>query len=370
MGAAVATGLVWHERYMWHDTRHAGGPLPAGGWIEPHVHSENPDTKRRIRNLLDASGLLEQLTHIEPRDATIDEVCRFHTRSYLDTIQALSDDNGGDAGGLTVFGPGSFEIALRSAGGTIAAVDAVLDGTVDNCYALVRPPGHHAIADSGMGFCLLGNVAIAVHHAREARDLARVAVVDWDVHHGNGTQAAFYDDPTVLTISLHQDNCFPPGTGSIDETGSGPGEGFNINLPLPPGSGDGAYQAAFERVVEPALRSFGPDLIVVASGFDASGMDPLGRQLLHSGSYRELTRRMLEVAGECCGGRLVMSHEGGYSPSVVPFCGLAVLEQMSGIRTAVDDPYFALIAGNGGQELQPHQAAVIDQAASLVARTA
>jgi acetoin utilization deacetylase AcuC-like enzyme len=277
-----------------------------------------------------------RLVHIEPRDATVDEVCQFHSRAYVDNVKALSDANGGDAGGLTPFGPGSFEIALRSAGGTIAAIDAVLDGTVDNCYALVRPPGHHAVADSGMGFCIFGNVAIGVHHARMARGLDRVAVIDWDVHHGNGTQAAFYEDPSVLTISLHQDNCFPPGSGQIGDTGSGPGDGYNINIPLPPGAGHGAYLAAFERVVLPAVRAFRPDLIVIASGFDASGMDPLGRQLLYSDSYRELTRLVMDVAGECCDGRLVMSHEGGYSPSVVPFCGLAVLEQMSGIRTAVE----------------------------------
>ena len=179
----------------------------------------------------------EQLIDVEPREATIDEVCRFHSRAYVDKIQALSDDNGGDAGFLTAFGPGSFEIALRSAGGTIAAVDAVLDGAVDNCYALVRPPGHHAIADSGMGFCLFGNVAIAVHHARQARGLARVAVVDWDVHHGNGTQAAFYEDPSVLTISLHQDNCFPPGSGPISDTGSGAGDGLQHQHPAPAGLG-------------------------------------------------------------------------------------------------------------------------------------
>ena len=234
-------------------------------------------------------GAAQQLVHVEPRDATIDEVCRFHSRAYVDKIQALSDDNGGDAGFLTAFGPGSFEIALRSAGGAIAAIDAVLDGAVDNCYALVRPPGHHAIPGSGMGFCLLGNIAIAAHHARQARGLARVAVVDWDVHHGNGTQAAFYDDPSVLTISLHQDNCFPPGSGPISDTGRGRARATTSTSRSRPGRAT-ARTSSFERVVVPALRAFRPELIVIASGFDASGMDPLGRQLLHSESYRELTR--------------------------------------------------------------------------------
>jgi acetoin utilization deacetylase AcuC-like enzyme len=364
----MTTGLVWHERYMWHDTRHAAGPSPAGGWIEPDVHAENPLTKRRFKNLLDASGVTPQLHAIEPRMATVDEVCRFHERSYVDHIKALSDDNGGDAGGLTPFGPGSYEIALLSAGGVLAAVDAVLDGTVGNAYALVRPPGHHAIAGEGMGFCIFGNVAVAAHHLRGPRGVARVAIVDFDVHHGNGTQSAFYTDGDVLTISLHQDGCFPPGSGTVEENGEGAGAGANLNVPLPRGGGRGAYVAAFERVVVPALERFSPDFIIVASGLDASAMDPLGRMQMHSDGYRELTALLMGVADRHCDGRLVIAHEGGYSSAYVPFCGLAIVEQLSGIASGVEDPMIALLRLQGGDELAPHEDAAIAACEPLVER--
>jgi acetoin utilization deacetylase AcuC-like enzyme len=195
-----------------------------------------------------------------------------------------------------------------------------------------------------------------------------VATVDWDVHHGNGTQQAFYEDPTVLTISIHQDRLFPTRSGGIDETGSGAGEGRNINIPMPAGSGVGAYLAAFERVIVPALRKFKPDLIVVPSGFDAGGTDPLGRMMVHSGGYRQMTRLLMEVAADICGGRLVLSHEGGYSATNVPYCGLAVMEQLSGIGTDIQDPWLPIMEEWGGQDLQPHQEAAIDRAALALNR--
>src|SRR5262245_12921312 len=335
--------------------------------VEPDRHAENPDTKRRLRNLLEVSGLLSQLVPVAPRMASEDEVLRVHARAHLERVKKLSAENGGDAGVLVPFGPGSYEIALLSAGGVMAAVDAVLDGRVDNAYALVRPPGHHAEADQGMGFCIFGNVAIAVKHAREARGLSRVAVVDWDVHHGNGTESAFYRDPSVLTISLHQDNYFPAGRGKLEEGGEGPGEGYNLNLPLPPGSGHGAYEAAFARVVGPALRRFRPELIVVASGFDGGAMDPLGRMLATSATFRSMAGTLVALARELCGGRLVLAHEGGYSTAHVPFCGLAVLEELSGIATGVADPFLEFFSAMGGQELQPHQDAAIRAAEARLA---
>jgi len=367
----MATGLVWHERYMWHNTGRASGPFlsDASGWLEPDWrHSENSETKRRFRNLLDVSGLLDQLVRVDPRPATVEELCRYHTPEYVEEVRMLSAGAGGEGiDGSTVIGKGSYEVALLSAGGVMAAVDAVLDGAVDNAYALVRPPGHHALPDAGMGFCLFGNVALAALHAREARGLARVAIVDWDVHHGNGTQAAFYADPSVLTISLHQDNCFPPNSGTVEENGEGPGQGFNINVPLPPGSGDGAYVAAFERIVVPALEQFGPELVIVASGLDASAMDPLGRMMLSPDGYGRLTRIMLDAVARLCGGRLVLAHEGGYSAELVPFCGLAIMEALSGIETDVRDTILqAFPAGMGQQALQPHQEALIERVAALV----
>src|SRR4029453_2704177 len=225
-----------------------------------------PGDQATVRNLVEVAGLFDDLVALKPRMATVDEILRFHTPVYVESIRAMSDASGGNAGELTPFGPGSFEIALLAAGGTIAAVDAVLDGRVRNAYALVRPPGHHAEADRGRGFCIFGNVVVAFEHARATRGLGRLAVVDWDVHHGNGTQKAFYRDPGVLTISIHQDRWYPAESGAMDERGDGPGLGYNINIPLPPGSGHGAYLSACERVVVPALRRFRPELIVVASG--------------------------------------------------------------------------------------------------------
>jgi acetoin utilization deacetylase AcuC-like enzyme len=282
-------------------------------------------------------------------------------------IKALSAEMGGEAGEETPFGRGSYEIALLAAGGCLTAVDAVLDGKVDNAYALVRPPGHHAERDRGRGFCIFGNVALAAMHAREARGLSRVAIVDWDVHHGNGTEHAFYSDPTVLTISIHQDNNYPPGSGAIADAGSGAGAGYNINVPLPPGSGVGAYVAAFEHVVAPALRAFRPELILVASGLDASAMDPLASMMMTSDGYRKLTQIVLAAARDVCDGRVVACHEGGYSPAYVPYCGLAIMEEMAGIQSGLADPLLDLLAAFGGQEIQPHQEAVVREAAKLAA---
>ncbi len=364
----MKTGFLYHEIYMWHDTLAFGGILPMGMPIEPYRHFENSSTKRRLRNVLEVSGLLKQLVTVEARHATKEEICRFHTSDYYEKIKDANDLYGAEAGILTPMGRGSFDIATLAAGGAIVAADAVLSGRLDNVYALVRPPGHHALSDTGMGFCIFGNAVIAAKHLMEVRRVRRIAIVDWDVHHGNGTQAAFFDNPNVLTISVHQDRCFPPDSGYMSEIGEGAGEGFNMNIPLPPGSGIGAYEATYERVIVPALRAFRPEIIIVPSGFDAGGFDPLGRQIMTSGCYRSLTRMLMEVANDVCGGRLVMLHEGGYDAVTVPFYGLAVIEELSGIKTEVDDPFEPIVSALGGQELQPHQEAVIDQAAGLLTK--
>ena len=362
----MATGWNFHELYLWHETGNAAMFFQPNLTIEPGEHAENASTKRRFKNLMEVSGLTDQLTAIKSTPLDEDDLALFHTRDYIAKIKALSDDRGGDASYLTPFGHGSYEIACLSAGGTFAVMDAVLSGTIANGYALVRPPGHHAEKDQGYGFCLFGNVPLAIMKNRKTHGFDRVATVDWDVHHGNGTQAAFYADPSVLTISLHQDGLFPPDSGHLQDRGIDAGEGFNLNIPLPAGCGHDAYLAAFERVVIPALYRYKPDLIVVPSGFDASAADPLGRMMLHSESYRIMTRMLMQAADDLCGGRLVMSHEGGYSAAYVPYCGLAVLEQMSGIKTTIDDPFLPVFQDYAGQTLQQHQEAAIDKATALL----
>jgi len=359
------TGLVWHELLMWHDTHALAGFMQAGrGVIEPDEPSESAAGKRRIKNLLDVAGLTEQLHLIKPRPAREEELRRVHHADYITRLKAMSDADGGDAAlgdpvGVTPFGPGGYEIAALAAGGILEAVDAIVEGRVANAYALVRPPGHHAEAARGFGFCIFNHGALAARHAQLAHGLGRVAILDWDVHHGNGAQSIFWTDPSVLTISIHQDNCYPPQSGMIDDFGAGPGSGFNLNVPLPAGSGSGAYLAAMDRVILPRLRAFAPDMIIVASGLDAGAYDPQGRMMLGGSAFAAMTRRVMDVAEDCCGGRLLLTHEGGYHRPSVPFLGLATIETLSGLKGSVEDPFEPIIAGMSGQDLQPHQDAAI-----------
>ena len=365
---ARRTGFVAHEYYFWHHTGASAGPLPYGLVIQPDAHPESPATKRRLLGLLEVSGVLAKLERIEPMLATDEELRYFHTPEYIARVQELSDGVGGDAGELTPIGTGSMHIAKLSAGGGLAAADAIMAKRVRNAYALICLPGHHAEADRGRGFCVFANNVLVVHHLRRAHGVKRVAIVDWDVHHGNSQEGAFLSDPSVLTISLHQDNYYPPQSGSIDVIGEGAGRGANLNVPLPPGSGHGAYLDAWQRVVVPALRRFKPEFIIVSSGFDGSAMDPLGRNMATSDTYRSLTRTTVALAEELCGGRLLALHEGGYSTAYVPFCGLASIEELLGEPSGVADPYLPIFAGMGGQSLLPHQRAVIDAAAALAAK--
>jgi acetoin utilization deacetylase AcuC-like enzyme len=354
---------VWHERYAWHDARGLLDSLGREALFEPEPSLESGNTKRRLRNLLDASGLLGQLIAIAPRAARDEELAWVHGPAYIDRVRADSEQIGGDAGGFTPFGRWTYDIAALAVGGCLSAVDAVLDGTVDNAYALVRPPGHHAGPDGGCGYCVFSNVALAAMHLRRSHGLGRVAIVDWDVHHGNGTQAAFWTDPTVLTVSLHQEDLFPPGSGRIEEIGEGDGAGTNINVPLPAGSGRAAYLAAADRVVVPALSRFRPDFILVACGLDASMNDPLGRMNLTSECFALLTEKIKDAASSC-GGRLVLCQEGGYSSTYVPYCGLAIVERLAEVKTEVIDPWISDARRVRELPLRAHEAEAIEAVVS------
>ncbi|KAI9025549.1 histone deacetylase superfamily protein [Hyaloraphidium curvatum] len=368
-------GYLFSQRYLFHNTGMGAGIYPPDGiTVEGgEQHFENPATKRRFDSLMESVGLKDECTIIKPVMATDEDLLRVHEPEYIERIRKQSAHLGGDAespdkmGEGTPFGRGSFEIAKLAAGGTIASLDAIMEGKVRYAYALVRPPGHHAERDHGYGFCLFGNIPVALRRAfeRYPGKLNRVAVIDWDVHHGNGTEHAFYKESRVLTISMHQDGLFPPPpSGSAEHRGEGAGEGFNINIPLPPGSGHGIYTHAFDDIVVPAFKAFRPELIVVASGFDAGALDPLGRQMLYSDSYKHFVGRLKELSrgGLDTKPPILFSHEGGYSAVHVPFLGVATMEALLE-KSVVTDPWSAVLANWTGQKEYPWQKTIVEELA-------
>ncbi|TXR58032.1 class II histone deacetylase [Quadrisphaera setariae] len=362
----MRTGYVWEELYGWHDTGTHAAFVAPGGLVQPHRHVESAESKTRFAALVEVSGLGAKLDRIRAVPAAEDDVLAVHTAEHLERIRAGSAaPRGGDAGdGTSPFGPGGLEIALLAAGGAVQAASAVVTGRVTNAYALVRPPGHHARPETGMGFCVFANAAIAIQHVRRHHGVERVAVVDWDVHHGNGTEEVFAEDPDVLTISVHQDQLYPKGTGRLTDRGRGAGEGSAINVPLPAGTGNDGYLHAVEQVVLPALERHRPDLVVVASGFDPAALDPLGGMVVTTTGFRRMARAVLDAADRLCDGRVVMTHEGGYSPVYAPLCGVAVLEEMSGERTEVTDFLAEEYEDLPDQALRPHQAEAVAAAAA------
>ena len=365
----ITTAFFHDERCLWHTAGEHALTLPVGSWVQPPAsggHPESLESKRRLKALMEVSGLTRQLDNRTAEPATEEDLLRVHDQDYLARFKTLSDDRGGEVGLYAPFGKGSYEIAKLAAGLAKSAVEGVLKGEFRNAYSLSRPPGHHCLPDQAMGFCLLSNISITIEAALAAGQTERVAVIDWDVHHGNGTQMIFYDRAEVLTVSLHQENCFPPGSGTVDERGEGAGEGATVNVPLLPGGGHDAYMYAMRRIVEPSVMAFKPDLIVVASGFDANGIDPLARMLLHSGSYREMMRIVMAMADALCDGRIAVTHEGGYAETCVPFCGHALIEVMCGHNMGVEDPYLELFESQQPTErFAAFQRGLIDEMADL-----
>ena len=342
----MTTAFLWDERCFWHGGGNYAFTLPVGGLVQPLAGGlpENPETKRRLKNLLDVTGLIRDLAPASAPAATWDDLCRVHPQAFLQRFKEMSDAGGGELGLRTPFGRGGYEIAALSAGLAMAALTDVLTGRARNAYALSRPPGHHCLPEFPNGFCLLANIAIAIEAALADGLTERVAVIDWDVHHGNGTEAIFYDRPEVLTISLHQERNYPMDTGDAEDRGADAGFGTNMNIPLPPGTGHMGYLEAMERLVLPALDRFEPDAIIVACGFDAAAVDPLSRTLATADTFRQMTRMVMKAADDLCDGRLTLVHEGGYSEVYVPFCGHAVLEELSGSRITAPDPMAETLA--------------------------
>lgn len=343
----MSTGFYWDERCFWHSGGNYALTLPVGGLVQPLAAGgipESPETKRRLKNLMDVTGLSRDLVLSSADEASREDLLRIHPASYLDAFKEMSDAGGGEMGLRTPFGKGGYEIATLSAGLAKQALLDVMTGKVDNAYALSRPPGHHCLPDWPNGFCLLANIALAIEAAQAQGLAGRVAVLDWDVHHGNGTEHIYYDRGDVLTISIHQEKNYPLDTGDVSDRGKGAGAGLNMNIPLPPGAGHVAYLEAMDRIVLPALEDFAPDVIIVACGFDAGIFDPIARMLCTAETFGEMTARVKASAEHLCDGRLLMVHEGGYSEAYVPFCGHRVLEVMSGSSRIAEDPMAATVA--------------------------
>lgn len=299
-------GFVYDDEYLGHDT----GP----------GHPERAERLVAVVRHLKESGRWEKLAHIKPREASIDEVTAVHPERHVRMVErrCVAGETVLDDGDTHVC-PESFRVALLAAGATLRAVDCVISGEVKRAFCAVRPPGHHAGTERVMGFCLFNNIAVGARYAQKQKGVNRIAIVDWDVHHGNGTQEIFYSDPSVLYISLHQ---YPlwPGTGASGETGDGPGAGFTVNCPMKPGSGDAEYMEAFRSRIIPALNDFQPELLMLSAGFDAHRMDPLANINLDDKSFKTMTLMMRDVAERWCGGRIVSVLEGGYDRDALARC--------------------------------------------------
>ncbi|MFJ3468396.1 hypothetical protein [Pseudomonas sp. NPDC090201] len=332
--------VFWHDDVLRHDTGYGMFEAPPSDLLEFQIqHPESGPRLVNMRAILHNGPVAGHLAWHSGRHATDAELLRFHTREYLSRIRD-AEPNGQRFSSTTLMNPGSLQGLLAAAGTSIAAVEKTLASRRPT-MALVRPPGHHAAPDMCDGYCFFNNVAVAAQAARAA-GIERVAIIDWDVHHGNGTQAGFYADSSVLTVSLHMDHgAWGPShrqTGAVDERGEGKALGGNLNIPLPMGSGDLTYELAFERFVKPTVRTFAPQLLIIANGLDASQFDPNGRQLLTMHGFNHLARQARALADELCEGRLLIVQEGGYNPAYSAFCLHATVEGFIGSSSTLADP--------------------------------
>ena len=317
----MKVGYVYHPIYLKHDT---------GG------HPENARRLEAIISHLEQTGLKPKLSLIEPRVATTEEISLVHRKQYISYIREMAENGGGWLDVDTIMSPDSYDAALYAAGGMIRATEAVMDGEVGSAFALVRPPGHHATATQAEGFCLFNNIAIAAKYALNKYKLPRLAIIDFDVHHGNGTQDTFYDDPRVLYISTHQSPLYP-GTGRIEETGGGEGRGATVNIPLPPGSGDAEYLAVFDQIIVPIARRFSPQLILVSAGYDAYWSDSLAMMRVSVTGFAWMVGIIKGLADELCRGRLAFTLEGGYPLDALAASVKATFDVLLG-NTDIEDP--------------------------------
>jgi len=315
MKTDIRTGFVYHPDYLKHDP---------GAW-----HPERPERLTAIVDGLKNSGFWEKLVHLNPvHAATVEQVEYVHHKDYVEALREFCARGGGLMDLDTGVSHDSFDVALLAVGGVIKAIDAVMAGEVQNAFCAVRPPGHHAFPQRGKGFCIFNNVAIGARYLQKEHNLEKILIVDWDIHHGDGTHYFFYDDPSVLYFSIHE-YPFYPGTGRSYETGSRKGAGYTLNVPVPFGTGVREYVDAFQRKLKPAALDFKPDFVLISAGFDAHKDDPLSGISLTSDAYGQFTDIVKEIADQTCGGKIVSSLEGGYNLRVLSECVLEHLRHLS-----------------------------------------
>lgn len=324
------TGVVCHDLYKQH--------------LADFPHVESPERLRVIYDMLEAEDMAGKFVTISPRSATHDELAWIHSPSHIERVAATDGKAHASLDPDTQTTPHSYQAAILAVGGLFSLVDKIVDGTIKNGFALVRPPGHHAEKDRAMGFCLFNNVALGARYAMKTYGLKKILIVDWDLHHGNATQHSFYEDPDVLYFSTHQ---YPhyPGTGSLEEVGRGNGKGFTVNVPLFPGHGDTEFFKIFEQVLCPIGRAFKPELIFVSAGFDTYVADPLGGMRVTPEGYAAMTRLIMQLAGACSSGRVAITLEGGYHLTGLRESVKAVLKELVGESILTDDDLEGLEKG-------------------------
>ncbi|MFX1559332.1 MAG: histone deacetylase [Promethearchaeota archaeon] len=325
----MVTDLVYHDIFVEH--------------VMSLGHPESPERLRSAMSSIGAAGLLDnQEVHLlTPKKAPLDEVYLLHGETYLEGIKAKSEKGGGFFTGDTSVNSYTYDAALYAAGGGIDAVDRIMKGDSENAFVLCRPPGHHAEYERAFGFCFINNVAVAAKHLLIKHGVKRVMIVDYDAHHGNGTQRSFYSSNNVLYVGLHQDGrTLFPGSGFVNEVGTGDGEGYTVNLAMYPGAGDSSYDRAFSQVIEPITKSYNPDFILVSVGYDGHFRDPLTHLGLTTSGFAMMNSRLKQLASSHTNGRLACFLEGGYNLEVMGMCSLNLLQELTGKSvTTFDDEY-------------------------------
>ena len=342
MSATTEIDVFWDARVLDHDTGFGFWEAAASELLdEDERHPENAVRIRNMKSVLERGPVAGRVRWRAGRPATEEELTRVHDPAYVHAIRELCASGGGRLTSTTLVSGGSWEPLLAAAGTCLAAADAVLDGAATTAYALVRPPGHHAQPAQADGYCAFSHAALAAQRARD-RGVERVAVVDWDVHHGNGTQECFYGRADVLTCSIHMAHGAwgpsHPQTGAPDELGAGPGLGHNVNVELPVGAGDRAYADALEKVIAPVLRAYRPGMIIAASGQDAATFDPNGRHNVTMAGFHRVGTLLGALARELTDGRLILTQEGGYARSYAAYCLHATVEGLLGLPASLPDP--------------------------------